>query len=188
MRLFTESQAHDFPRLIDELVPSGAAMGPWVLLNEGWFSTFGCCVKNFSSRCLCPIRLKHNKRPMVLLGVRSVLVRHHYPGLFTSHPGGQCSVLNAVFDPHPTVSHSSVPVRSLHLMDSEDFVCERTSRSRFLKSIAARRGTEFVVEPRRHRSCLKADFHKMTFPSLQPLRDHGRLRIRAPAPHHPPIR
>ncbi|NRP69995.1 hypothetical protein ILFOPFJJ_00872 [Ensifer psoraleae] len=159
MRPFTESQGHDFPRLIDELVPSGAAMGPWVLINEGWLSTFGCCVENFCSRCLCPIRLKHNKRPMVLFGVRSVLVRHQY-GLFhfSSRWPMQCI--------------KRVPVRSLHLMDTEDFVCERTSRFRFLESIAARRGTEFVVEPRRHRSCLKADFRKMTFPSLQPLRDH----------------
>lgn len=97
------------------------------------------------SLCLCPIRPKHNKRPMVLFGVRSVLVRHHYPGLFASHPGGRCSVLNAVSDPHPTVSHSSVPVRSLHLMDIEDFVCERTSRSRFLKSLTARRGAEMIL-------------------------------------------
>ena len=59
-----------------------------------------------------PIRLKHNKRPIVLFVVRSMDFRHHYPGPFASYPGGRCSVLNAAFDPHPTVSYSSDPVRS----------------------------------------------------------------------------
>lgn len=60
---------------------------------------------------LSPIRLKHNKRPIVLFVVRSMHLRHHYPGPFASYPGPmQCTY--AVFDPHPTVSYSSDPVRS----------------------------------------------------------------------------
>lgn len=34
-----------------------------------------------------PIRLKHNKRPIVHFVVRSMDFRHHYPGLFASYPG-----------------------------------------------------------------------------------------------------
>ncbi|MBO9137020.1 hypothetical protein J5279_28710, partial [Rhizobium sp. B209b/85] len=68
---------------------------------------------------------------MLLFGVRSIHFRHQYPGLFASYPGGRCSVLNVVFDSHPTVSHSSVPVRSLHLTDIEDFIRERTSKNGF---------------------------------------------------------